>query len=70
MRHVRGWGWGLGAVSADVLESPHAIREKAYNDQTARVGGMPGASSLEREGEVVLQAWEWWFLNFDLPLRP
>ena len=30
---------------------------------------MPGATSLEREAEVVLQVWEWWFLKFDLPLR-
>ena len=32
-------------------------------------GGMPGATSLEREAEVLLQVWEWWFLKFDLPLR-
>ena len=32
-------------------------------------GGMPGATQLEREGEVVSQVWEWWFLKFDLPLR-
>ena len=30
---------------------------------------MPGATQLEREGEVVSQVWEWWFLKFDLPLR-
>ena len=30
---------------------------------------MPGATTLQREGEVVLQALVWWFLNFDLPLR-
>ena len=30
---------------------------------------MAGATSTEREAEVVLQVWEWWFLKFDLPLR-
>ena len=25
--------------------------------------------AFEREGEVVLQAWVWWFLKFDLPLQ-
>ena len=30
---------------------------------------MPGATQLKREGEVVSQVWEWWFLKFDLPLR-
>ena len=34
-----------------------------------RPGGMPGVTCLEREAEVVLQVWEWWFLKFDLPLR-
>ena len=52
-------GVGLGAVCADVVESLNAILKRAYNDHTARGRGMPGA--LEREGEVVLQTWEWWF---------
>ena len=30
---------------------------------------MLGATALEREGEVVLQAWEWWFSKYDPPLR-
>ena len=30
---------------------------------------MPGAAALQREAEVVLQVWEWWFLKVDLPLR-
>ena len=43
-----------------------------FNDHTAwrGGGGMLGATSLEREAQVVLQVWEWWFLKFDLPLRP
>ena len=32
-------------------------------------GGVPRATSLEREADVVLQVWEWWFLKVDLPLR-
>ena len=48
-------GVGLGAVCADVVESLNAILKRAYNDHTARGGGggMPGATSLEREAEVV-----------------
>ena len=30
---------------------------------------MPGATQLEREGEVGSQVWEWRFLQFYLPLR-
>ena len=71
LANAAGLGLGLGAVSANVVESLNAILKKAHNDHTARGGGggMPGASNLEREGEVVLKAWEWWFLKFDLPLR-
>ena len=63
-------GVGLGAVCADVVESLNAIWKRVYNDHTARGGGGgPAATSLEREVEVVLQVWEWWFLKIDLPLR-
>ena len=65
-------GVGLGRVCVDVVESLNAILKGAYNDHTVRGGGggrMPGAMALEREAEVVLQAWEWWFLKFDLPLQ-
>ena len=58
-------GVGLGMVCADVVESLNAILKRANNDHTARGGRMPGATALQREGEVVLYAWEWWFLNFD-----
>ena len=64
-------GVGLGAVCADVVERLNAILKLAYNDHTARRGGeIPRATALQWEGEVVLQTWEWWFLKFDLPLRP
>ena len=62
-------GVGRRALCADVFESLKAILKRAYNDHTARRGGMPGATALEREVEVVLQAWGWWFLKFDLPLQ-
>ena len=63
-------GLGLAAVCADVVESLNAILKQACNDLKPRGGGgMPEAASLEREAEVVLQVWEWWFLKFDLPLR-
>ena len=44
-------GVGFGAVGADVVISLNAILKRAYNDHTARGGGggMPGATSLERE---------------------
>ena len=32
-------------------------------------GGMQGAMAFEREAEVVLQTWEWWFSKFDLLLQ-
>ena len=68
--NARRLGVGLGAVCADVVESLNAILKRAYNDHSGRGGGgMPGATRLEREGEVVLQMWEWWFLKLDLPSR-
>ena len=51
-------------MCADVVESLNAILKQAYNDHTARGGGMPGAAALQREGKVVLQVWEWWCLKF------
>ena len=68
--NARRLGIGLGAVCADVVESLNAILKRAYNDHSGRGGGgMPGATELEREVEVVSQVWEWWFLKVDLPLR-
>ena len=62
-------GVGLGAVCANVVESLNSSLKRAYNDHTARQGGTPAATALQRKWEVVLQASEWWFLKFDLPLR-
>ena len=60
----------MGAVCADVIESLNAILQRAYNDHSGRGGpGVAGATQVEREGEVVSQVWEWWFLKCDLPLR-
>ena len=68
--NARRLGIGLGAVCADVVESLNAILKRAYNDHSGvGGGGMPGATQVEREGEVVSQVWERWFLKFDLPLR-
>ena len=64
---ARRLGVGLGAVCGDVVDTLKAILKRAYNDHSGR--GMPGATELEREAEVVSQVWEWWFLKFDLPLR-
>ena len=73
-----GAGWDAGAgecggigdgAGADVVESLNAILKKVYNDHTRPgVGGAGGKQSRKR-GHVVLQAWEWCFLEFDLPLR-
>ena len=49
---------GLGAVCADVVESLNAILKRTFNDHMAG-GGMPGAISVQREAELVLQVWEW-----------
>ena len=59
----RGLGVRSGAVCADVVESLNAILKRAYNDHTARGGGMPWATALEQGAEVVSQAWEWWFFE-------
>ena len=56
-------GVGLGAVCDDVLESLNAILKRSYNDHTARV---PRPCNARPSG---IQAWEWWFLKFDVPLR-
>ena len=40
--NAAGLGVGLGAVSADFVESLNAILKKAYNDLTARGGGGGG----------------------------
>ena len=59
--NARRLGVGLGAVCADVVESLNAILKRAYNDHSGRGGGggrMPGATQLEREGEVVSQVWD------------
>ena len=61
-------GVGLGGVCADVVESLNALLKRAYNDHTARGGGMAGATSTEREAEVVLQVWEWWHPLRERPL--
>ena len=60
---------GLGTACADVVESLNAILKRDYNDHTARWGGGGGGTSLEKKAEIVLQAWEWWFLKFDPPFR-
>ena len=62
-------GVGLGAVCTHVVEGLNVILKRAYNDRTARNRGMLVATALEQEAEVVLQAWEWWLLKFNLPLQ-
>ena len=65
-------GVRLGAVCADVVESLNAILKRAYNDHTSRGGGGwgdAGGYGIGTGGEVVLQAWEWWFLKSDVPLQ-
>ena len=62
-------GVDLGTVCADVVDSLNAIVKRAYSHHTARLGGVPGATALQREAQVALQAWGWWVLQFDLPLR-
>ena len=56
------FGVGLGAVCADVVERLNALLKRTYNDH------MPRAMQGEREAEVVLQVWAWWFLKFHIPL--
>ena len=60
--NARRLGVGLGAVCVDT--SAHTMTTRAGGG-----GGMPEATQVEREVEVVSQVWEWWFFKFDLPLR-
>ena len=49
----------------DVVESLNAILKRPYNDHTASGGGgVLGATTLQRDGGVVLQAWEWWAASY------
>ena len=53
-------GVGWSAVCVHVLESLNVIPKQPYNDHTDRRaggGGVPGATGLQREGEVVWQPW-------------
>ena len=63
--------WGLGWVPCARVSLRASTPSLSAHTMTTRAGagGIPGATQLEREGEVVSQVWEWWFLNFDLPLR-
>ena len=64
--------WGLGWVPcARILLRARMPSLSAHTMTTRARGGrgMPGATKLEWEGEVVSQVWEWCFLKFDLPLR-
>ena len=57
--NARRLGVGLGAVCTDVVESLNAIIKRAYNDHSGQgEGGMPGATQLERDAEVVSQVWD------------
>ena len=71
MANAARFGVRWGAVSVQVVESPNAILKRAYNDHKARGGGggILAVTAPEREAEVVLQVWDWWFLKGDLPLR-
>ena len=62
MQHLRGWGWGRCVwMSLKVSNGPTLT--------TRPLGGMPGATLLEREAKKVSQVWVWWSLKFGLPLR-
>ena len=54
-------------MSGDVVESTSYILKKGYNEYRSKAGGVH-ESVVEREGMVVKQLWEWWFLTFDLRL--
>ena len=44
-------GVGMGGVCADVVESLNALLKRAYNDHTARGGGMAGAHFYGKGGQ-------------------
>ena len=60
--NARRLGVRLGAMCADVVESPNTILQHAYNDHSGQgEGGFRGATQLEHEAEVISQVWVWWF---------
>ena len=63
------FGVRLQAVCVDVEESLNTILKRAHKGHTIRGGGIPGATSLEKEAEVVLWVWDCSFFKFDLPLK-
>ena len=68
MEHVLGWGWGRCVQMSLKVPTPSSNGHKTTTRPLGG-GGVPGATSLKREAEVVLQVCERWFLKFDLPLR-
>ena len=64
--HVANWPCARMSLRASTPSlSAHTMTTRAGGGG----GGMPGATQVEREGEVVSQVWEWWFLKFELPLH-
>ena len=55
-------------MSHDMVESVNRIPKVGYNNHSDRGGGCPEHPTL-RKSRVVAQVWEWWFLQFDLPLH-
>ena len=51
----------------DIVESVNRILEVGYNDHLDCGAGCAEHPTL-REARVVAQVWEWWFLQFNLPL--
>ena len=61
--------WGYGGVPCGRMSLRASTPSLSAHIMTTRAvgGGMPWATQLEREGEVVSQVWKSWFLKFDLP---
>ena len=58
----------MAMMRQDIVESVNGILKVGYNDHSDCGGGCTKHPTL-REASVVVQVWEWWFLQFDLPLH-
>ena len=59
---------GMAMISQDIVDSVNRVVKLGYNDHSDRRGGCVEHPTLCK-ARVVAQVWEWWFMQFDLPLH-
>ena len=59
----------MAMVSHAIVESVNQLLKVRYNDHSARSGARKEVGNpTVREATVVARVWEWWWLQFDIPL--